>query len=92
MLDACALWADEASRQEYLSQVRWRLRFDFENLSNPVGHPIYFPQDICPLIENEVFVDCGAYDGDTIELFLAQPQPASGRLSGLNRTREISRF
>jgi FkbM family methyltransferase len=82
VLDACDLWADEASRLEYLSQVRWRLWFDFENLSNPVGHPIYFPRDICPLIENEVFVDCGAYDGDTIELFLAQPQPGFGEIVG----------
>ncbi len=27
------------------------------------------------LIEGEVFVDCGAYDGDTIDLFLSQQQP-----------------
>jgi FkbM family methyltransferase len=82
VLEACGLWADDASREEYLSQVRWRLRFDFENLSNPAPHQIYFPQDICPVIENEVLVDCGAYDGDTMTSFLAQPQPGFGEIIG----------
>lgn len=30
----------------------------------------YFPEDIIHLEENEVFVDCGAYIGDTLENFL----------------------
>jgi FkbM family methyltransferase len=32
----------------------------------------YFPQDIIRLGNNEVFVDCGAYTGDTIEMFVKQ--------------------
>jgi FkbM family methyltransferase len=64
---ACAnLWADEASQLEYLAQVRWRLHFDFAGLPDPVDGPMYFRQ-----IENdEVFVDCGAFDGDTVRSFL----------------------
>lgn len=75
VLHAAGLWEDAASRSEYLSQIRWRLLFDFDGLADPVQHPIYFPPDLCSLIEGEVFVDCGAYDGDTLVSFLAQPQP-----------------
>jgi FkbM family methyltransferase len=70
VLEAAVLWDDEPSRREYLSQIRWRLLFDFDGLADPVQHSIYFPPDLCSLISNEVFVDCGAYDGDTLESFL----------------------
>uniref|UniRef100_Q025U0 Methyltransferase FkbM family n=1 Tax=Solibacter usitatus (strain Ellin6076) TaxID=234267 RepID=Q025U0_SOLUE len=69
---AFELWGDEASRFEYLNQIRWRLHMDFDCLNPPIGHPIYFPQDLCPLSDEEVFVDCGAFDGDTLQLFLAE--------------------
>jgi FkbM family methyltransferase len=75
VLQAARLWEDDASRNEYLSQIRWRLFFDFDGLAAPVQHPIYFPSDLCRLMEGEVFVDCGAFDGDTLASFLAQPQP-----------------
>ncbi|MBN7573062.1 hypothetical protein C1H57_00405 [Clostridium sp. 2-1] len=32
--------------------------------------PQYFPSDILGFTDNESFVDCGAYDGDTLESFL----------------------
>jgi FkbM family methyltransferase len=65
------LWSDDASRAEYVAQVRWRLRLDFDNLPLPVQERIYFPADLYKLAEDEVVVDCGAYDGDTIRDFLA---------------------
>jgi FkbM family methyltransferase len=74
VLEAAGLWADEASRQEYLSQIRWRLRFDFDGLADPVQHAIYFPPDLCSLRHDEVFIDCGAFDGDTVRGFLDQAQ------------------
>jgi len=70
VLSAAGLWQDEASRREYESQIRWRLFFDFDHLADPVTHPIYFPSDICPLTSDEIFVDCGAFDGDTLRSFL----------------------
>jgi FkbM family methyltransferase len=75
VLQAADLWADEESRREYLSQLRWRLFFDFDGLADPVKHTIYFPPDLCSLVADEVFVDCGAYDGDTLASFLAEPKP-----------------
>lgn len=74
------IWADNASRREYLAQLRWRLTMDFSCLPEPVGHAIYFPKDICALRQDEVFIDCGAYNGDTIRLFLEQSQSAFQRL------------
>jgi FkbM family methyltransferase len=66
------MWSDDESRGEYLAQVRWRLLGDFEALYSPVQHAMYFPLELCPLIDGEVFVDCGAYDGDSIRSFLDQ--------------------
>jgi FkbM family methyltransferase len=70
VLAAFDLWHDDASRAEYVAQVRWRLRLDFDNLPLPVEHRIYFPPDLFKVADDEVFVDCGAYDGDTIRDFL----------------------
>jgi FkbM family methyltransferase len=80
VLNAGALWADEASRREYLAQVRWRLYFDFENLAPPVTHVMYFPPDLFALRPDEVFVDCGAFDGDTIASYLAHAKAGFGKI------------
>ncbi len=64
------LWEDEASRVEYVAQVRWRLLHDFDALPDPVKTEIYFPTDIFLTRDDEVFVDCGAFDGDTLKRFL----------------------
>ncbi|HEX7361139.1 MAG TPA: FkbM family methyltransferase [Bryobacteraceae bacterium] len=67
---ACMLWEDEFSRREYVAQLRWRLRGDFDSMADPVPESIYFPQDLFTLGSQEVFVDCGAFNGDTIQSFL----------------------
>jgi len=67
---ALALFSDEPSRHEYLAQVKWRTVVDFDGLPKPVAHEMYFPGDLADLLPNEVFVDCGAFDGDTIRTFL----------------------
>lgn len=72
VLDCFYLWNDEASRHEYLAQVRLRLWLDFQDLPRPVSGRQYFPADIFTLIPEEVFVDCGAFDGDTLKDFLAE--------------------
>lgn len=67
---AFGLWADITSRQEFLSQIAWRLLGDFDLLSPPVAGDQYFPEDLLALVPHEVFVDCGAFDGDTIRAIL----------------------
>ena len=64
------LFEDDASRAEYVAQIRWRLQLDFDGLPRPVQHKIYFPEDVVAVKDTEVFVDCGAYNGDTLEDFL----------------------
>lgn len=67
---AFALWADDSSRNEYLAQLRWRLLLDYDGLPNPGDHEQYFPGDLFSLSPTEVFVDCDAFDGDTLKGFL----------------------
>ena len=74
------LWSDDASRSEYLAQLRWRLLGEFDALYRPVQHTMYFPLDLCPLTDHEVFVDCGAYDGDSVRSFLDQSKKSFQRI------------
>jgi len=76
---AGSLWSDDASRIEYLAQLRFRLLGDFA-MPSPVQHTIYFPTDLCPLTDHEVFVDCGAYDGDSIRSFIEQSKNSFQRI------------
>ena len=80
VLKGSEVWSDDASRFEYLAQLRWRLLSDFDTLPNPVRDKIYFPSELFQLKDNEVFIDCGAFDGDTIRSFLKQPNGLSGRI------------
>ncbi|MBM3266549.1 MAG: FkbM family methyltransferase [Candidatus Sericytochromatia bacterium] len=71
VLAAADLWADERSRREYLAQVRWRLEGDFAALPPRSPELEYFPEDLIAMGAAEHFVDCGAYDGDTVKRFLS---------------------
>ena len=65
------LWADEASRQEYLGQIAWRSTLDSSVLPpHARAEETYFPSDLFDLAPDEVLVDCGAFDGDSIRAFL----------------------
>jgi FkbM family methyltransferase len=60
------LFTDDVSRSHILSSLRWRLSLDPATLLDPVAEVQYFPPSLLPLEPGEVFVDCGAYDGDTL--------------------------
>src|SRR6185503_19123389 len=77
---AFSLWADEFSRREFLAQLRFRILGDFDSLSVPVPQESYFPDDLFSLKSDEAFVDCGAYDGITVEHFLERQKEFSGRI------------
>jgi FkbM family methyltransferase len=80
---AFSLWADETSRREYVAQLRWRMLLDFDNLPCAVSQEIYFPEDIFTVSSEEVFVDCGAYDGDTLKIFWQHQSSFSGKVIAL---------
>jgi FkbM family methyltransferase len=69
---AACIWADVESEAEYRSQVRWRFLLDYSALGKPrPAVETYFPDDLIRPSDCEVFVDCGAFSGDTIEAFMA---------------------
>lgn len=64
------LLADDASRAEYLAQLSYLLSsMDSIDVTIPSAAD-YFPRALVELSPDEVFVDCGAYDGDTLASFL----------------------
>jgi FkbM family methyltransferase len=65
VLAGAELWSDERSLREYVGQVRWRLSGDFAALSPPEPNQ-YFAEGIVRVGADEVFVDCGAFTGDTL--------------------------
>jgi FkbM family methyltransferase len=70
--EAAAALSDDASRDAFVRHVRFRVLSDFSCLPPPAKEPAYFPQDLFSLLPNECFVDCGAFDGDTIREFINQ--------------------
>jgi FkbM family methyltransferase len=64
------LLEDDESRTTYLVQLKWRIIANFDELPERSKEIQYFPEDIFSLSADEVFIDCGAFDGDTIRAFL----------------------
>ncbi len=65
------LLSDPESREEFAAQIRWRCTLDYACL--PIPSPsadTYYPPDLIRLTSHEVLVDCGAFDGDSIRMFL----------------------
>jgi FkbM family methyltransferase len=72
--EAAELLADDSSIREYVGQVWWRLDPMSAALPWPNSGAMYFPHDLVRLTPDEVFIDCGAYDGDTIAVFIQETQ------------------
>jgi len=65
------LWADDLSRTTYLTQLKWRMLDIYDELPLRTFQRQYFPSELFTLLRDEVFTDCGAFDGDTIKDFLS---------------------
>ncbi len=65
---------DDSSRDVLLRQMRWRMQMDFAALPLPVPGMAYFQDDLLPPRYDELFIDCGAYDGDTLHTFVPRMQ------------------
>ncbi len=61
--------ADPESLRTLAAALRQRLRGEFD--AAPPATDQYFPRDLIRIPEDEVFVDGGAFTGDTLEAFLA---------------------
>jgi FkbM family methyltransferase len=60
------LMCDEKTRDLYCSHLAWRITLDPAFLSIPTYDDQYFSRDIVRLSDCGVFVDVGAYSGDTL--------------------------
>lgn len=67
---ALALFGDERSRTEFLGHLEFRLTADPRCLPPLEAGTQYFPPFLAAN-SSDVFVDCGAYDGDSIRDFVA---------------------
>jgi len=76
---AASLWADDCSRREYLNHVKWRALGELDALGPPVKEESYFLDSLYRIKDHEVFVDCGAYTGDTAEQVIRR-NPAFSRI------------
>jgi len=66
-----AMWADEASQSLYASILEFRIKGDYSVLPPPDLTHQYFPLDIPAWQTPLRFVDCGAFDGDTLSAFIS---------------------
>lgn len=63
---------DSLSKQIYLGILNMKISLDnkyIEGLASPEEEQ-YFAKDLIKIMGNEVFVDCGSFNGDTLNLFL----------------------
>ena len=89
------MWADEVSRSLYGSILDFRINGDYSVLPAPDLDHQYFPPDI-PAWEKPLrFVDCGAFDGDTLRNFLKSEisvEAVSAFEPDENNFRKLSQF
>lgn len=64
--------ADEESKRQFAAHVNCRINLNFEGLPDADTKNQYFPSDVVSLGLNEVFLDAGAYDGDTLKDFVSR--------------------
>jgi len=71
--EAFEVLSDAESRSEFAAQVGWRCTLDHSFLGPfHSGAEMYFDPSIYRLGDRETLLDCGAYDGDTLRVFLAR--------------------
>lgn len=66
---AISCLADRISIETLIGCIKYRCSHDYKDRPPYSAKDQYFPQDIVKLGTEEVFVDCGAYDGETIRAF-----------------------
>jgi FkbM family methyltransferase len=72
--------ADDESRRQLIAHLEFRLKLDFDALPARIEGGYFAADFLAALPANTIYVDCGAYDGDTIRLFLARQQNRFARI------------
>ena len=68
ILAGCRLWGDRESLATYLGHFTGYARCDLESFQLETGHPQYFAPSPLTGKGRRRFVDCGAFDGDTVRV------------------------
>jgi len=69
--EAYALFEDKKSKDLFVNLVNYRISRELNYLLDCEDENQYFPRnEILDLSKNEIFLDCGAFDGDSIREFL----------------------
>lgn len=67
---AMNLMSDSVSRQEYFFQIKLQTYQNHDDPGESCQQEQYFPDNIFTLNKDELFIDYGAFNGDTIKSFL----------------------
>lgn len=67
-----AILKDDLSRETLDALMGYRLTGDPLVLEAVIDHELYYPKDIISFANDEVYVDAGAFDGDTIRTFISR--------------------
>lgn len=70
IIKAFELFEEEKSKDIFSSIIKFRLIDDNISIPTDSMDDDYFEYDIYSKIKDECFIDCGAYDGNTLERFL----------------------
>ena len=80
---AAGIWGDSLSQSTYQAGVKMRALGDLSDLPGRPEENSYFPHDLFDLDSNDVVLDCGAFDGDTIQQALASTNGRIGQLHAI---------
>lgn len=61
---------DDESKEQYCKHLKARIGYAFNELPDATTYNQYFPEDIIQLSKPEIFLDCGAFTGDTLNDYL----------------------
>jgi FkbM family methyltransferase len=68
--EGAQIWDDQVSRDVYASVLHFRFTRKYELLPPPGLHDQYFPEGLPAWPKPVRFVDCGAFNGDTVRALL----------------------
>jgi len=72
---------DKKSKKIFLAIIKFRLTLKTSNLKHIFDNQDqYFDKNIIKLSKNEIFLDGGAYDGDTIKMFIKKSKNSFGKV------------
>lgn len=72
--------SDEYSKEVYKKCILYRTTHKLKYLPEYNSKNQYFPEDIVKIKKDEVFIDCGAYIGDTIDSFVKHAHNGFGKI------------